>query len=666
MLNIYEHKIAKNRYMLMYLFNCISFFILIEFIHRPNNTYILKFFIPFSLLRICYSILFSVYSSLYVFIFKKPILFSILHYTFWIVLAFISNINFYFKGIPLVFEDIFLVEEAKSIVSKYINPTIIINILIISLFIIIVTTLLIKNNYNINFEIFNINNKFLKFISNSIFIICFIVSSKYLLNYGKYAAYTVSDFNLEDTYNKNGFIYSFVKSFDIFYSNSKLKTDKNILNEIRNSINNTTYEKVTPKENIIIIQLESLMDPLKLEGVTLSEDPLKNFHSLAKHNKSGEIIVPVIGGGTTQTEFEILTGINIKKIYSRMPYLNILNNYPIQSFVNIFNTYGYVTTAVHNYFSTFYNRIKAYENLGFNNFIPLETMSKREKNDNFWYRDSILVDQIINKIKSTKEKDFIFGVTVELHGPYTGKIEHKITANSDLLNNTEKHELQNYINIVKNVDDFILNLYNALNSLNEEYILILYSDHLPSLGEKHSTFKKTLSNEEFFKTPYLILKSSKSQNIDFNDNNIHTYDFLGEIFKSLKLDTTIYHKFRNIYINNENYSDYEKQLLYDIKNNNIYENNKFPYKIDKITIGNELPNITNVILDNNIAYVVGKNFTPNSKIYINGKFEDGEYISDTYIKLKNYIPVLNDVIISVTFSNKKSPLNSSSKFIFKN
>ena len=72
------------------------------------------------------------------------------------------------------------------------------------------------------------------------------------------------------------------------------------------------YNFENPDVNIILIQLESIFDPLKLKDVKFSNDPLKNLRNLSKINESGEIIVPVLGGGTIQSEFEILTGINIK------------------------------------------------------------------------------------------------------------------------------------------------------------------------------------------------------------------------------------------------------------------------------------------------------------------------------------------------------------------
>lgn len=661
----FKNETSHNKYVFSYLLISIFYFILIELIHRPNIESFKNFLNSTNTFTLFYLFLFFTFSSTYIFMFKKPIILCNVHYSVWCILAFVSNINSFFKSTPLIFEDIFLFKEATNIASKYVNKTVIINIFLIITFIILISIFTIKYFYNTNIKIFNTHNKFLNLFYYALFLISFLILKINLFNYGKSITYTVSDFNLTDTYNKNGFFYSFYRSTDIFFlNNTNLDYDVNKVIEIKNKLKEYNSSNKYPKDNIILIQLESIFDPFKLNDVKFSQDPLKNYRELSKNNTSGEIIVPVIGGGTIQTEFEILTGISMEKLYTKMPYLNLLNHNSVESIAHIFKDYGYATTSIHNYFSTFYNRIKAYENLGFDTFIPLETISNRDQSENFWYKDNLIIDEIKNKILSTPEKDFIFGVTVEAHGPYNTQITEDITVESDVLTEKERIELQNYVNIIKHVDEFIVNLINALNNLNENYTLIFYSDHLPTLGENHSTFNKTLSNEDFFKTPYLIITSDKSKNIEFNDENLHSYKFLSEILNSLNLNTTIYHKFRNIFKDNENFDKYEKQLLLDIKHNNVYENNIFPHETKEIKIGNKLPVITDIKIENNVTYVLGNNFTPNSKVVVNKKIIDSEYVSKTCLKIKDYIPKSKDVFVSVIFSNKNSPLNSSNTFEF--
>lgn len=663
----FKNETSYKKYIFLYFLISIFYFILIELIHRPNIESLKNFLTSTNPLTIFYLTLFFTFSSVYVFIFKKPIILCNIHYIFWCILAFISNISSFFKSTPLIFEDIFLFKEATDIASKYINKTVIINIFLIIICITLILAFTIKNFYNIDVKLFNTKNKFLNLLCYILFLTSFLIIKINLFNYGKSLTYTVSDFNITDTYNKNGFFYSFYRSTDIFFSNNiNSNYNMNKVIEIKNKLKEYNSSNEYPEDNIILIQLESIFDPLKLKNVNFSQDPLKNYRQLCRNNKNGEIIVPVIGGGTIQTEFEILTGISMEKLYTKMPYLNLLNHNSVESIAHIFKDYGYSTTSIHNYFSTFYNRVRAYESLGFDTFIPLETISNRDRSENFWYKDNLIIDEIKNKILSTPEKDFIFGVTVEAHGPYNTQINGDITVESSVLTEKERIELQNYVNIIKHVDEFIINLINSLNDLNESYILIFYSDHLPTLGENHSTFNKTLSKEDLFKTPYLIITSDKSKNIEFNDENLHSYEFLSEILNSLNLNTTIYQKFRNIFKNHENFNEYEKQLLLDIKHNNVYENNVFPHKMNKIKIGNNSPIITDIKTEDNITYVFGDNFTPNSKVVVNKKIINSEYVSKTCLKVKDYIPKPKDIFISVTFSNKNSPLNSSNFFEFLN
>ncbi|MBO3446488.1 LTA synthase family protein, partial [Clostridium sp. CCUG 7971] len=62
------------------------------------------------------------------------------------------------------------------------------------------------------------------------------------------------------------------------------------------------------------------MDPTVIKEVKYSEDPIPNFRKISKENKSGYINVPVVGGGTARTEFEILTGNNFDYLEYQVKY----------------------------------------------------------------------------------------------------------------------------------------------------------------------------------------------------------------------------------------------------------------------------------------------------------------------------------------------------------
>lgn len=53
-----------------------------------------------------------------------------------------------------------------------------------------------------------------------------------------------------------------------------------------------------------MVQLESFIDPNRLEGFTYSENPVPVFTELKENYTRGYLSVPAIGAGTANTEFE--------------------------------------------------------------------------------------------------------------------------------------------------------------------------------------------------------------------------------------------------------------------------------------------------------------------------------------------------------------------------
>ena len=64
--------------------------------------------------------------------------------------------------------------------------------------------------------------------------------------------------------------------------------------------------------NIIVVQLESYFDVDEAEFFTTSEDACPNLHEMYKNYSSGYFKVPSVGAGTANTEFEVLTGMNMR------------------------------------------------------------------------------------------------------------------------------------------------------------------------------------------------------------------------------------------------------------------------------------------------------------------------------------------------------------------
>ena len=101
--------------------------------------------------------------------------------------------------------------------------------------------------------------------------------------------------------------------------------------------------------NILFIQLESFMDPTIINGIEFDTDPIPNFRNLVDNYSSGLLGVSTIGGGTANTEFEIMTGMNLDFFGAgEYPFNTILRTKTCESINYVLKELDYGTHALHN------------------------------------------------------------------------------------------------------------------------------------------------------------------------------------------------------------------------------------------------------------------------------------------------------------------------------
>ena len=84
-----------------------------------------------------------------------------------------------------------------------------------------------------------------------------------------------------------------------------------VLEEEPDVVNETGIAVTEQTPNIIFLQLESFSDPMKYLQIECSEDPIPNYRKLMEQYSSGYLSVPSVGAGTANTEFEVITGMNL-------------------------------------------------------------------------------------------------------------------------------------------------------------------------------------------------------------------------------------------------------------------------------------------------------------------------------------------------------------------
>jgi phosphoglycerol transferase MdoB-like AlkP superfamily enzyme len=260
------------------------------------------------------------------------------------------------------------------------------------------------------------------------------------------------------------------------------------------------------KPNVIAIMNESFCDIGDIYSIEPSSDPLEYWHSLTENTISGNMRVSVQGGGTSNTEFEFLTGIGggiIDMGFS--PYTNYVHR-DTYSLVRDFKSAGYKAIAVHPFWSTCWNRNLVYPFLGFDDFISGEdfnSVTMQANNDelgtnrrmmlktNFgdgldYVRDFISDKESYNKVieqfenKDKDEKLFVFNVTVQNHGDYTYEGDN---FNTDVTSATaEEKRADQYLSLLKYSDEAYKGLIEYFQNYDEPTVILMFGDHQPSIG----------------------------------------------------------------------------------------------------------------------------------------------------------------------------------------
>ena len=348
----------------------------------------------------------------------------------------------------------------------------------------------------------------------------------------------------------------------------------------------TTPEKVKP--NVIFLQLESFLDSSQYINLEFTENPTPNFSALKESYPHGHLYVPTVGTGTVNTEFEVLTGINIKLFgTAEYPYQTILRSTSCESLAFNLKENGYTAHAVHNYNGAFYNRNEVYANLGFDTFTSGEYMQNLEYTPRGWEKDGIIADYIMKCLDSTEGEDFVFGVTVQAHGRYPTK-KPKGELQIDLTGAESKEEYwtyRYYIDQLRQTDALIGDLIARIEERGEPTIIVMYGDHIPNIEYLDAN---DLATGDTYQTEYIIWDNFR-ENVEPTVIDMQAYQLSANVMSILGYKNGLFtslHQRNGILIT----SAFEKELellAYDVLYGNRYafDENKDRYLPTQINMG---------------------------------------------------------------------------------
>ncbi len=283
--------------------------------------------------------------------------------------------------------------------------------------------------------------------------------------------------------------------------------------------------------DILIVMSESWFDLERVIPGEYSEDLTANFDRLAQEGISGYFLSEGYAGGTANIEFAALTGFCTGLLPQGSTAYSEFMHEDFASYPLYLKQQGYTTLAIHPYLRRFYDRTRAYEDMGFDAFYDIEDFT-----DPVYAGDYISEGSTIDKIIETYEQAasetdggvFIHTVTMQNHVSYRGGVYpdgYRVTARVDGLDEEETALLETVATNMRDIDRALGKLADYLETVDREVIVLFFGDHQTGVADDESinvnekaAVYRDLTDEELVvekhKVPFLIWSNRDKKNAE--------------------------------------------------------------------------------------------------------------------------------------------------------
>lgn len=278
--------------------------------------------------------------------------------------------------------------------------------------------------------------------------------------------------------------------------------------------------------NIIMVMNEAFSDITDDSMFNWAEgdDPLPNLHALQNdpHALTGHIVVPGFAGGTANTEFDVLTGMQTNALSDTTTSAMRVINRNLDSLFRVFDADGYRTSFYHPGDAWFYNRENVYRWLGAEHEVFAKDMKDLEYKGR-WVTDDYMAGLIEEEFETAVSEGrplFNYTTTIQNHMSYTadkygeGHTFAPVSVTADISDET-RTMLEVYTEGVRDADAMLGRLTAYFAERSEPVVLVFYGDHLPYLGDNQKGYAELGSEVAIaendrtdilcsYKTPYVI------------------------------------------------------------------------------------------------------------------------------------------------------------------
>ena len=317
--------------------------------------------------------------------------------------------------------------------------------------------------------------------------------------------------------------------------------------------------------SVILVMNEAFSDltDQPMFNWTEETDPLPNLHALQKdpHALSGHIVVPGFAGGTANTEFDVLTGMQTNALSVTATSAMRVVNRNLDSLFRVFGADGYRTSFYHPGDAWFYNRENVYRWLGAEHEVFAKDMKDLEYKGR-WVTDDYMAGLIEEEFETAVSEGrplFNYTTTIQNHMSYTadkygeGYVFPPVSTTADISPET-RSMLEVYTEGVRDADAMLGRLTAYFAERDEPVVLVFYGDHLPYLGDNQKGYAELGSEVSIpenaredilcsYKTPYVLWANDAAADtlnwseavaaLDLPEDGVLSASFLGSVLLDL-------------------------------------------------------------------------------------------------------------------------------------
>ena len=269
-------------------------------------------------------------------------------------------------------------------------------------------------------------------------------------------------------------------------------------------------EKKRP--DIIVILEESFVDfSVVGEDVSAEKEILPYWNELGDNAVKGYALSSVYGGGTANSEWEVLTGNTMGFLSTGATPYQLYIDDPVYGMASYLRSRGYTCESTHPFYSTGWSRKKVYPLMAFHSSswlaqYPQVDILRKYVSDREMFR------HIINMWRQKEEGEsmFIFGITMQNHGGYWYSGENKTPVLKLEGYEGTYPDVEQYLGCAHESDSAIQFLLDYYSRVDDPVVICIFGDHFPNvnndfLEELHGGSFDTLDEQQLKQmVPYIV------------------------------------------------------------------------------------------------------------------------------------------------------------------